>query len=331
MEPLVEVRMPTYRRPVLLRRALASLISQTYPHWRCLVLDDDNGGKEAKLACAEFNDGRIVYRQNETNLGVGANSNRAFSLHPSPGTTHACVLEDDNYYLPDCLKSNLEIMAREDVDIVMRNQWIETPNFSTNSAIVGPRTKFDGQYVEGCASRDELWGTFFYNIGANVPSLFWRVGVGLDFCTLKMIDCPVYQERLSTLCIDRRVYIAMTPQIVFRNNESESWRPNYRGIHHLLQHIRLTNRERHVCRMLFSYLRDHNLETYFWHSRLRKIDARSERVFWRVGIPLGIATKLSTKVRMTLVIKRILAKMAGLIIAEPVRYKIGKDRIEARR
>src|SRR5262245_37785955 len=139
MDCTVEIRIPTYRRPNLLRRALTSVVSQTYLLWRCIVIDDDPGDDEARRVCAEFNDGRIIYEKNETNLGVGANIDRAFSLDPLPGTTHACVLEDDNYYLPNCLKTNLEIMAREDVDVVLRNQLIETPNSSFSASVVGPR------------------------------------------------------------------------------------------------------------------------------------------------------------------------------------------------
>src|SRR6516165_2061146 len=185
MASIVEIRIPTYRRPVLLRRALASLVSQTYPLWRCIVIDDDPGG-ETRNVCAQFNDSRIIYQENERNLGVGANIDRAFSLDPLIGSTNACVLEDDNYYFPDCLRSNLELMAREGVDVVLRNQYLETPS-SFGRSRVGPRTSYDGQYVEGVVSRDELWGAFFYSLGANNAGLFWRVGAGLNFSTLAMI------------------------------------------------------------------------------------------------------------------------------------------------
>jgi glycosyltransferase involved in cell wall biosynthesis len=327
MASIVEIRIPTYRRPVLLRRALASLVSQTYPLWRCIVIDDDPGG-ETRNVCAQFNDSRIIYQENERNLGVGANIDRAFSLDPLPGSTHACVLEDDNYYFPDCLRSNLELMAREGVDVVLRNQYLETPS-SFGRSRVGPRTSYDGQYVEGVVSRDELWGAFFYSLGANNAGLFWRVGAGLNFSTLAMIDCPQFQERLRTLCIDRRAYIALKPQIVYRDNGTESYTRVF-GLRWPLQYLRLTTRERNICLMLFAYLRQRNLEVHIWQSRFRKIDAGGERVFWRVGIPLGVPTNLTKKDRMTLVIKRTFAKLGSLLITEPINYTIGENRIEAR-
>ena len=50
-QPLCEVRVPTFRRPTLLKRALLSLIDQTYSNWRCIVFDDCQE-KSAKLSAA---------------------------------------------------------------------------------------------------------------------------------------------------------------------------------------------------------------------------------------------------------------------------------------
>ena len=222
---IVEVRVPTYHRPKLLHRALASLASQTYPYWRCIVLDDSVDSSDAEAVCESFDDVRIVYTKNKTNLGAGANIDQAFSITSNPESKFACVLEDDNAYLPDLLESNVEIVRRYSVDIVLRNQFIETPNFRLGTSHVGPATTYDKQYVCGIATQAELWGSFFYSTAANNSSLFWRLGCELDFSTLAMSIDPVFQERLRTLCIDRPVYIAMEPKIVWRDNGEESTRP----------------------------------------------------------------------------------------------------------
>lgn len=46
--PMFEVRTPTFRRPVLLRGELSSLVAQTLCNWRCIVLDDEAGGGMAQ-------------------------------------------------------------------------------------------------------------------------------------------------------------------------------------------------------------------------------------------------------------------------------------------
>ena len=321
---LVEIRTPTFRRPSLLRRALRSVIQQTCNRWRCRVFDDDPLGDDAKRVCEELCDERIIYERNEGNLGVGRNIDKAFSEHPLPGTTHCCVLEDDNYYLPDFLASNLAIMANKDVDILLRNQLIEVPC----TGEVGPKTTYDGQYIDGPALRDEIWGSFFYSTGANNSSVFWRSHPEISFSTAKMSDDPIFQERLRTLCLDRPLYIAINPLIVWRDNGAESARPRVRGWRWYIGQVRGAARERTLYHALYKYLQERSLESYIWYPRFRRFDAGCERVFRRVGVRPPIPTQLKASTRISLHIKRNLAKVASLFIGERVKYKIGAIRIE---
>jgi len=59
--------------------ALQSLIGQENPHWLAIVLDD-RGGEDAEESVSSFNDNRISYVRNETNLGLSGNWNKALSL-----------------------------------------------------------------------------------------------------------------------------------------------------------------------------------------------------------------------------------------------------------
>jgi glycosyltransferase involved in cell wall biosynthesis len=74
---LCEVRVPTYRRLTLLKRALQSLISQTYPNWRCIVFDDCPNGT-ARSVVDSLCDHRIYYSHNERRLGAIGNKDQAF-------------------------------------------------------------------------------------------------------------------------------------------------------------------------------------------------------------------------------------------------------------
>jgi glycosyltransferase involved in cell wall biosynthesis len=49
--PLVSVVIPTYRRPVLLRHAIASVERQSYPHVEIIVMDDDGIGRQGPGWC----------------------------------------------------------------------------------------------------------------------------------------------------------------------------------------------------------------------------------------------------------------------------------------
>jgi glycosyltransferase involved in cell wall biosynthesis len=327
----IEIRTPTFKRASLLRRALQSLLNQTFAHWRCVVIDDDPKGVDTRRVCEELCDDRIMYKQNDQNFGLGANIDQAFSLAPSPGSTHLCVLEDDNYYLPDYLEDNLRVMEQNKVDIVLRNLMIEMPHLFSESGFTGMRTAYQGQYVEGPVTKEELWGSLFYNTGVYNANLFWRTGCGLNFSTLDMSGDPIFQERLRTLCIDRPAYIAMTPKIVWRDNGAESKRASSPGFRWRLNQIRAATRERELYLMLFAHLRDRDFERHIWQSRFRPIDAYCERVFRRVGIRTQFATKLSSIDRVSLFVKRELAKLASAFVVEPINFQIGKERVEARR
>ncbi len=70
---------PYYSGLGYLRMALQSLIGQENPHWLAIVLDD-RGGEDGEETVRSFNDNRISYVRNETNLGLSGNWNKALSL-----------------------------------------------------------------------------------------------------------------------------------------------------------------------------------------------------------------------------------------------------------
>jgi len=57
---LCEVRVPTFRRPKLLRRALLSVLEQTYSNWRCVVLDDCPDGSARSIVEAIQDHRKII-------------------------------------------------------------------------------------------------------------------------------------------------------------------------------------------------------------------------------------------------------------------------------
>ena len=118
-DPLVSVVVATYRRRDSLKRALASLFRQTYDNLE-IVLVDDNANPvwnrrvrriaesgAAKSGC------RVVYIQNEKNLGSAASRNAGIQAAKGRYVT---FLDDDDVYLPDKIKRQLEPMLRERAD-----------------------------------------------------------------------------------------------------------------------------------------------------------------------------------------------------------------------
>jgi hypothetical protein len=75
--PVVEVRVPTFNRPALLRRALESLLVQTHSDWRAVILDDGNI-EPTRALLGEMRDQRFVHRPNVNRLGAAKNIGQSF-------------------------------------------------------------------------------------------------------------------------------------------------------------------------------------------------------------------------------------------------------------
>ncbi|MFC5526637.1 glycosyltransferase family 2 protein [Rhodanobacter ginsengisoli] len=96
--PLISTIIPTYRRPALLQRAIASAIEQQGVDVCVSVFDNCSGDDTAdvvnRLARSH---GRIKYHCHPSNLGAGANFDFAMR---SVDTPFFSILSDDDYLLP---------------------------------------------------------------------------------------------------------------------------------------------------------------------------------------------------------------------------------------
>ncbi len=102
MKPIYSIIIPTYRRPDLLRQAIQSCINQktTIPFEIVVTDNDDDRSSSAEDVVQEFNDDRIHYSRNESNLGMFGNWNRAVE---KSNCDWIVLLHDDDLLLPDYL------------------------------------------------------------------------------------------------------------------------------------------------------------------------------------------------------------------------------------
>lgn len=121
----VSIIVPSYKRTVdMVSRAISSLLAQTYQNIE-IVLVDDNAKPEHKeyreaLAgyVAELNNPKVVYVQNEQNLG-GAGARNVGIEHASG--EYITFLDDDDRYLKNKIKNQLEFMLEHDLEMSFTN------------------------------------------------------------------------------------------------------------------------------------------------------------------------------------------------------------------
>ncbi|MDI6792570.1 MAG: glycosyltransferase family A protein [bacterium] len=109
-EPVITTVLPTYRRPKLLRRAIRSVLNQTYPHFQVCVYDDASGDETAAVV-AEMaqSDLRIKYYCHPENIGCDENYNYGAEHVETPFFS---FLSDDDVLLPEFYETALEGFAK---------------------------------------------------------------------------------------------------------------------------------------------------------------------------------------------------------------------------
>lgn len=105
--PKVSVIIPTYNRPAMLKRAIDSVLKQTFQDFEIVVIDD--GVRErARDVVESFHDDRIRYISHEQERGAPAARNTG--IKKSTGNLVA-FLDDDDEWLPE--KIELQVGALE--------------------------------------------------------------------------------------------------------------------------------------------------------------------------------------------------------------------------
>jgi glycosyltransferase involved in cell wall biosynthesis len=104
-KPWVSFCMSTYKRPEFLQKQIKSLLQQTFTDFEIIISDNDFEAdiKEFKNV---FNDKRIQYHVNPTNLGMVKSFNKSLSL--AKGEYVVMITDDDPVY-PDMLQSLYEL------------------------------------------------------------------------------------------------------------------------------------------------------------------------------------------------------------------------------
>ena len=126
---MVSVIMPAYNGERFIREAIQSIINQSYKNWELLVIDDCSKDKTVEII-KEFNDERIRFIQNKTNMGIAYNNN--MGIEKSRGK-YIALLDDDDVALEnrfriqvDYLESHpeIDVLGGADIEIDENGEYI---------------------------------------------------------------------------------------------------------------------------------------------------------------------------------------------------------------
>ena len=119
---MISIVMSSYNRPKKLKRAVDSVLKQTFTDWE-LVIVDDNSKEDTQAVAEAFKDPRIRYIKRKKNFGNDTRPKNEGIL-ASKGE-FICFLDDDNEYRPDHLAILLKEIQKDDkLDVVYGDRWI---------------------------------------------------------------------------------------------------------------------------------------------------------------------------------------------------------------
>ena len=98
--PIISIIIPVYNRENTLARALDSLLSQTYPHWEAIIVDDGSNDKSLSIAHKYSKIDERIYPFSFANKGVALARNEGLIFARGKWIT---FLDSDDEYLPEHL------------------------------------------------------------------------------------------------------------------------------------------------------------------------------------------------------------------------------------
>lgn len=169
-EPLISVCIPAYKNADFIGATIESVLGQTYRNLEIIITDDRSPDDTVSVA-KRFPDPRIRLFENETNLGVGGNWNRALSC--ATGKYIKLMGADDLIY-PECIQRQVEALenpSHANVVLAVCNSEVVNPS---GKVVMRRRFRFRNGVAKGknLIGKCVRWGTNL--VGEPVVGLFKR-------------------------------------------------------------------------------------------------------------------------------------------------------------
>ncbi len=119
--PLVTVLMPVFNAAQFLHQAIESILLQTFTDFEFIIINDGSTDNSEQIILG-FNDPRIRYIKNETNLRLIATLNKGFAL---ANGKYIARMDADDISLENRLERQVQFMEAN-TDVVMAGSWFES-------------------------------------------------------------------------------------------------------------------------------------------------------------------------------------------------------------
>ena len=105
-QPLVTIAMPVYNAEHYIKKAIDSILNQTYSNWELVMVNDGSFDRSEEIILS-YSDPRIRYFKNEINSGIVKTRNRCLELARGK---YIAVLDNDDVALPQRLEMQVSFL-----------------------------------------------------------------------------------------------------------------------------------------------------------------------------------------------------------------------------
>ncbi len=196
-QPLVSICIPSYNNEDFIIATLESVLQQTYSNFEILITDDCSKDKTVAVI-KKISDPRIRVIENERNLGIGRNWQKALS--EATGKYVKLLCGDDILY-PECLSRQVAALENPSFAGVSLAVCACDVINTRNQVVMRRRSRFGKGRVAGAQliRKCVRWGTNF--IGEPAVGLYRKNAADLsatfDFNNPYMVDMDLWAELLK--------------------------------------------------------------------------------------------------------------------------------------
>lgn len=134
---LVSIIMPTYNNGQYIRESIDSVLSQTYPHWELLIVND-NSTDDTENIVSSYQDRRIIYLRNDHHMGAALSRNKAIQVAKGK---YIAFLDADDRWLPTKLDKQVHFMNSGNIPISYSEYYVQQPMHTTLGIRRCPKTQ----------------------------------------------------------------------------------------------------------------------------------------------------------------------------------------------
>lgn len=137
-QPLVSVIVPVYNRSIYLEQAIQSALNQTYQNIE-IIVSDDCSPESPQTIVQSFDDSRIRFRRNSTNLGVAEN---IITTVKEARGKYIASLNDDDLWNEDFLEKLVpQLENNQDLVLAFCDHYIIDDNSNIDEAATNECTQ----------------------------------------------------------------------------------------------------------------------------------------------------------------------------------------------